>query len=279
MPSIDSRILGQETTRRVMLRDFLQSRRAKLSPDDVGLAWAGRRHTRGLRREEVAVLSGVSVSWYTWLEQGREIKVSDSVLDAISVALRLNDSERTHLYRLAGVRPPTTESQLTVDDLEHLQRVVNGWLPAPAYVFDRYWNILSANAFASSVIGVAASSNYVAMFFTDPRAKHYYPRWDEMADQLVGKFRAQVARYPDDPQFGRIIRRLIAVNARFAELWPQHEVWDHTLTRVDVRLPSGAIQTFEYVEFGLLERADLRVKLYLPVAGVAPERQFERLTG
>src|SRR5262245_24667076 len=92
--------------RRARLRDFLRARRARLSPADVGMPDAGRRRTPGLRREEVAVLAGVGASWYTWLEQGRDINVSDSVVDAISRALRLSQAERAYLYRLAGLNPP-----------------------------------------------------------------------------------------------------------------------------------------------------------------------------
>src|SRR5688500_18144974 len=96
--------------RRDELRDFLRTRRARLTPRDVGMPDAGRRRTPGLRREEVAVLAGVGVSWYTWLEQGCDIKVSEDVLDAIARALRLDEAERQHLYLLAGLNPPQAEA-------------------------------------------------------------------------------------------------------------------------------------------------------------------------
>lgn len=253
-----------------MLRDFLRSRRARLTPGDVGLVAGGRRHTRGLRREEVAVLSGVSESWYTWLEQGRDIRVSDAVLDGISAALRLTDSERVHLYRLAGVRPPAPEPPLSNDDLAHLQRVVNGWLPAPAYVVDRYWNILSANTYASVAMGIHADENLLTGFFTDPTTKDRYPHWEEVARQLVGRFREQVARYADDPRLAMMVRGLAGSDARFAELWSRHELFDRTRSSVVIRLPGGAARTFEYAELGLLGRADLRVKLYIPARDANP---------
>jgi transcriptional regulator with XRE-family HTH domain len=261
----------RRTARRAMLRDFLRSRRARLTPGDVGLAPGGRRHTRGLRREEVAVLSGVSESWYTWLEQGRDIRVSDAVLDGISRALRLSDSERAHLYRLAGARPSMPEPPLTHDDLAHLQRVVNGWLPAPAYVIDRYWNVLSANTYATVAMGIHADDNFLTGFFTDPETRDRYPHWEEVAAQLVGRFREQVARYADDARLAMMVRGLARSDDRFAELWSRHELCDRTRTSVAIRLPGGADQTFEYAELGLLGRADLRVKLYIPVRPDAPQ--------
>jgi transcriptional regulator with XRE-family HTH domain len=143
------------------LRHFLRSRRARLRPDDAGLMAGGRRHTQGLRREEVAVLAGVSASWYTWLEQGRDIRVSDSILDSISGALRLDETERVHLYRLAGINPPQVRPDLP-DDSGRLQMVVDGcrrrrrssstsagtWRP-------------TANGAARSLLGVSNQDNYL----------------------------------------------------------------------------------------------------------------------
>ena len=244
------------------LRHFLRSRRARLSPDDYGLATTGRRHTPGLRREEVAVLAGVSASWYTWLEQGRNINVSDSILDAISSALRLDETERVHLYRLAGVRPPqiTTRSTLGADAL----RLAVGAWSAPAFAIDRYWNILAANEQARRLFELdGGHRNYLHAFFRDPEARYRYPHWVEMARQLVGQFRVQAARYPGDPNFERIARELCARSSRFAESWARHEARDSAVMSVEVRSKTGTLR-FEHMTLQLMEHSDLRLMLYLP---------------
>ncbi|MEV5754658.1 helix-turn-helix transcriptional regulator [Actinoallomurus sp. NPDC052308] len=265
-------------TRREALRHFLRSRRARISPGDVGLPEAGRRHTPGLRREEVAVLAGVSASWYTWLEQGRDIQVSDGVLDAVGSALRLDSTERAHLYRLAGKLPPPGVTA-TAGVTPHLQRVVDGWLPAPAYVVDRYWNTLAANAMARSVLGIDDKEyNYLSAFFTDPLAKSRYPRWDEMAVQLVGQFRVQAARFPDDPSFDRMARRLSSASPRFAELWARHETRGCETSHVEVRCPDHRILSFEHISLGFVERVDLRIMLYTPCSETNANLEFQHLT-
>jgi transcriptional regulator with XRE-family HTH domain len=274
-----------ERQRRV-LRHFLRSRRARLSPLDVGLTSAGRRHTPGLRREEVAVLAGVSASWYTWLEQGRDIKVSDGVLDAISGALRLNEIEREHLYRLAGTNPPPHTAKATVAELSRLQRIVGELLPAPAYVVDRYWNTLATNKLARSILGVEDKDyNYLLAFFADPSAKERYPRWDEEAGRLVGQLRVQAARFPEDASFDRMAGQLSATNTKFAELWARHEIRDSATTSIEIRRPGAGILLFEQMTLGLAESPDLRLMLYspsptsstaAPVTG-GPDSRFKQL--
>lgn len=251
---------------REALRHFLRSRRARLSPDDVGLLATGRRHTPGLRREEVAVIAGVSASWYTWLEQGRDIKVSDGVLNAISQALRLDDTERAHLYRLAGVNPPqSVPATAGQTETSRLQLIVDGWLPAPAFVVDRYWNTLAANQAARSALGVGAGDqNYLAAFFTEPTARARYLDWDKLATRLVGQFRVQAARFPEDPRFDRIARQLCGTDHAFADLWARHETCDTAMTSVRVRPPGEESMRFEHLILALLENADLRLMLYMP---------------
>lgn len=225
--------LGQEETRtvrdadrerRAALRHFLRSRRARLSPGDVGLTVGGRRNTPGLRREEVAVLAGVSASWYTWLEQGRDIKVSEGVLDAVSNALNLDRTERAHLYLLAGVNPPAARQEATSEELSRLRLAVEAWQPAPAFMVDRYWNVLVSNAPARTLLGVQdTDSNYLWSFFTDGRNRSRFPHWMDVASRLVGQFRVQAVRFLDDPNFELLARRLCSASPDFDRLWARHE--------------------------------------------------------
>lgn len=227
----------------------------------------------------MAVLAGVSASWYTWLEQGRDIKVSDGVLDAISNALRLNETEREHLYRLAGTNPPPQTAKATPAELARLQRVVEELLPAPAYVVDRYWNALATNELARSILGVGVKdSNYLLAFFIDPSSKDRYPRWEEMARRLVGQFRVQAARFPDDGSFDRMARRLSSASPRFAELWAQHEIRDSAMTSIEVRHPTAGLLLFEHLTLGLAESPELRLMLYSPLAmSGSSDGRFEQL--
>src|SRR5687767_11448448 len=148
-----SESLAVRPRRREQLRDFLRTCRARLTPADVGIVAVGRRRTPGLRREEVAALAGVGVSWYTWLEQGRDIKVSAEVLDAIGGTLRLTGPERAHLYVLAGLNPPRAGGVYDGAVTPELRHLLEAWEPRPAVLRDRYWNLLAINDAAQAVFG------------------------------------------------------------------------------------------------------------------------------
>lgn len=160
------------TQRRRELRDFLMSRRARVSPAQAGLPDGGaRRRTPGLRREEVAVLAGVGASWYQWLEQGRDISVSPQVLDAVARVLRLSNAERRHLYLLAGLNPPAPEVAPEVRDMcDGLRRLIDTWMPYPAHIMDPYYNCVMYNDAAGMVLGMRPDNtqNCIIDFFTDP---------------------------------------------------------------------------------------------------------------
>ena len=205
------------------------------------------------------MLAGVSASWYTWLEQGRDIKVSENVLDAVSSALRLSDAERAHLYRLTGTNPPQPLAQ--PGGLRQLARIVDNWLPGPAYVIDRYWNTVAANALARALPCVGPEGhNQLLAFFGDPGGA--LPACDETARRLVGQFRAQVARFPDDPEFTRITRLLLATSAAFRHWWARHEIENHAISRVKLRLTDGSDRVFEQTVVVLPQNPDLRLVLH-----------------
>ncbi|GAA4398202.1 helix-turn-helix transcriptional regulator [Actinomadura verrucosospora] len=264
--------------RREELRDFLRTRRARLAPGDVGMPDGGRRRTPGLRREEVAVLAGVGVSWYTWLEQGRDIKVSGDVLDAIGRALRLDGAEREHLYLLAGLNPPRAEAGPAVPITPELRRVLDAWSPRPAYVRDRHWNFVAINDAAREVFGYGDTDhNCLVTYFTNVRYRSMHTHWAAAAPDVVARFRADAARYPDDPEFERIVEDLLAVSPEFAELWPRHEVSAGAQAVKGIRHPDAGELVFEGTLLPLADRPGHHLVLHNPRPGTGTQERLERL--
>ncbi|WP_280235985.1 helix-turn-helix transcriptional regulator [Nocardia cyriacigeorgica] len=251
------------------MKEFLRSRRARVSPGDAGMAAgaASGRRTPGLRREEVAVLAGVGVSWYTWLEQGREINVSGDVLDAIARVLRLDAAEREHLYLLAGLNPPHPVPAVRRASAE-LRDLINSWLPRPAYLLDRHWNLVVVNRAAELVFGYREDDhNCLVTFFTSARYRSSLCHWNDAARAIVAQFRADAARYPDDPEFGRLAMDMCSVSAEFAEIWAEHEVRNTaTGTKVVTHAEVGEL-VFGYTTLTLPELPGHRLLLHTPAAG------------
>ncbi len=236
---------------------------------------SGGRRTPGLRREEVAVLAGVGVSWYTWLEQGRDINVSAEVLDAVARVLRLDAAE--HLYLLAGLNPPrAAPSGREVP--EPLRRLLDGWLPRPAYVIDRHWNVVAFNRAARlAFLCDENDHNCLVTFFTSARYRAALAHWREAAREIVGQFRADAARYPDDPEFGRLAAGMCAVSPEFAEVWAELPVGSSTHGTKALDIPGHGRLTFEYTALPLPELPGHRLLLHTPAPGTGTEDRLAAL--
>ncbi|MGP4111598.1 helix-turn-helix transcriptional regulator [Streptomyces sp. 4N509B] len=264
--------------RRAELREFLRSRRERVSPADVGMPAGGRRRTPGLRREEVAVLSGVGVSWYTWLEQGRDITVSADVVDAIARALLLSAVERAHLYRLAGLHPPRDAPASSPPASPELRRLLDSWLPRPGYVRDRHWNFTTINDMAREVFGYGESDhNCLVSFFTNARHRALHRQWAATAPEVAAGFRADAARYPDDPEFDRIAGELAASSPEFARLWARHDVAEHTSAVKAVDHAEVGTLVFEATLLPLPEHPGHHLVLHNPQPGTDTGRRLEEL--
>jgi transcriptional regulator with XRE-family HTH domain len=263
---------------RDQLKAFLRAKREALRPPDVGMPDAGRRRTPGLRREEVAVLAGVGVSWYTWLEQGRDIKVSAAVLDAVGRALKLDEAERTHLYVLAGLNPPEPAGRPGVPVSEQLQGVLGAWMPNPAHVLDRHYNLVAMNDAARWVFGFDDGvRNCMMAFFTHPIYRGRFTAWHEFAPDMVADFRAGAARYHDDPVFGRIADELSTVSPEFAELWARQDVRSRSQGIKAITHPEVGDLIFEYSLLRLPDRTDLNVVLHTPHPDTDTKEKVESL--
>jgi len=222
---------SSDDVRRAELADFLRTRRAAIRPEDVGLATgAGRRRTPGLRREEVAQRSGVGLSWYTWLEQGRDVTPSDQVLTALSRALLLSDSQTEHLFVLAGVAPPAPASEPLDDDTSAL---VEGLLPHAAFVLGPRFDVLAHNRAAalimSDLVSAPASRRNLLMwvFANDDwnlSESSAASGWEATARANLLDFRAEYARHPGDPSFAALVETLSASSATFRAWWGEHDV-------------------------------------------------------
>ncbi|MEV4707272.1 helix-turn-helix transcriptional regulator [Actinoplanes sp. NPDC049316] len=206
------------------LGSFLVARRARLTPDDVGLVPHGRRRVAGLRREEVAVLAGLSADYYTRLEQGRERSPSTAVLDGIARALDLGPEARDHLFRLADV-PPGDRAPLTdrVDD--DLRRLLAEWPHLPAVVINRRLDLLARNPIADALYSdFATADNLARMTFLDPVAHTFFAAWDRAAEACVAALRLAAGYHAEQRQTRALIDELTAADAGFRRLWARHDV-------------------------------------------------------
>ncbi len=221
-------------TRRDELRAFLRSRRARLTPAEVGLPDDGaRRRTPGLRREELAALAGVGVSWYTWLEQGRDIHPSPDVLEALARALRLDAAERATLFALARTELPLPAADLdnAENDHEPLIQLVEGLHPTPAYLLGPMTRILAWNGAASALFGSphhipAERRSLLWMLLVDPGDASDNPGRRGTAHNMVARFRTEYAQHAGEPAYERYVEALKANSAWFGQWWDEHEISD-----------------------------------------------------
>ena len=202
---------------------FLRRCRARIKPADVGLPAAQRTRTDGLRREDVAAISGVSASWYTWLEQGRPMRVSDDVLDRLCQTLRLTEDERVYLYSLVQHRAPRVSSEPRPEAPPDMQRMVNA-LGVPALVMNLRWDVLAWNSLQSvlyrdySKIPVE-DRNLLEILFTKP-VKHMTPaQLEPMAQRLIARLRFDYSKCTDDPKFEALVHRLSTKSPLFNRIW------------------------------------------------------------
>ncbi|MDP9870036.1 MULTISPECIES: helix-turn-helix transcriptional regulator [Streptosporangium] len=244
--------------RRAELASFLRSRRDRLTPAEVGLPPGLRRRTPGLRREEVALLAGVGVTWYTWLEQGRPINASVQVLDAISRTLRLDDAEREHLYRLADV-PGVSVSDAGAALEPETQMILDQLAPIPAAVYNgRYdllaWNRAYAALFPSMTAQSPATRNALWQLFVTKQCCTPVVNREEELPQMVATLRAGFGRHLREPAWTGFVRRLSAASPEFAAMWATH----------DVARPGNRMKIFQHSAVGLVRTVSTSLALPSP---------------
>lgn len=202
---------------------FLRKCRARIKPEDVGLPPAQRTRTEGLRREDVAALSGVSASWYTWLEQGRSMRVSDEVLERLCETLRLSDDERTYLFFLVQNRAPQAPASALPETPPDVMRMIDA-LTVPAIAMNLRWDVLAWNALNSVFYRdyaaiPSAERNLLEILLTRPVKHMTEAQLEETADRLIARLRFDYSRSTNDPKFEALVNRLSARSPLFSRLW------------------------------------------------------------
>jgi transcriptional regulator with XRE-family HTH domain len=273
---------GNGGARRAELADFLKARRAALQPADVGLSGGGRRRTPGLRREEVAALAGVGTTWYTWLEQGRDVRASLDVLEALARALKLTTAERSHLVTLGRgeqAPPPPPEREHVSPTL---RRLVENLDPSPACLLGRRWDYLVWNRACAVVWGDFSEvppgrRNAVWLTLMDPARRELMPDWEKGARRLVARFRADYAQHVGDPSFDRLVDSLLEASPEFRDWWPRHEVAASGEGRKEILHPVAGRLLFEHAVFRHAENPEQRLLLYSPLPDEGTPAKLERL--
>lgn len=275
-------LAASDANRRRELGAYLRSRRARLAPHEVGLAPGLRRRTPGLRREEVAMLAGVGTTWYTWLEQGRDVRPSAEVLAAIANALRLDPAERRHLLILAARPLPERPTRAPEHVEEPLARVLTSLAAQPAYVMGRRWDVLAWNRAAALVFGDYAAlegdaRNVMRLIFTHPDHRRLLVDWEQVARAALGQFRADSAKYVGDPDFERLIADLSRRSPAFRQWWPARDVL-HRLSGLKRLLhPTAGPMEFEHMSFAIDDGSDMKLIVYTPLPQEDTIAKLDRL--
>lgn len=247
------------------LTEFLLHHRHKLTPADVGLPTTGRRRTPGLRREEVATLAGVGLTWYTWFEQGRDITVSERFLLSVSKALRLDDAECCHLFLLAHRRPPPVEAYQWQSIPARIQLLMDE-LDRPAYVINLRWDVIAWNTTANRLFELATleqgERNLLRMIFANPILRRRLPDWQQDAYRLLAQFRCDLASAPEDPEMQSLIDDLKQLSADFRLWWGKPDLHTYGYGIGAITTDAASRQDFDHETLIVDEHRHLRMVLY-----------------
>lgn len=240
------------------LGQYLRAQRARVTPDDAGLRTVGIRRVEGLRREEVAVLAGVSADYYARLEQGRERAPSPQLLDAVCRALQLGADARDHAFRLARLAPTTRVT--TEQPTHHLRQLLGSFPKAAAYVVNPAFRVIAANDIAAALLAPAHHDSQVMQYlFLDPTARDYFVQWEDVARAAVSAIRLAAGYSPPHPEVAALVRRLYVRSPSFASMWDDREVHGLTTVRKLIRHPLVGPLELWYQSFDVREAPGLQL--------------------
>lgn len=263
-------------TQRAELAAFLRARRSQLDRASVGLPIGSRKRTHGLRREEVAAMSGVSITWYTWLEQARDVHPSRQVVTALASALRLTSAERAYLLTLTGFSIGTAPTATDVGAPAHIQRLLDALVGSPAFAITSDWTIVAWNdAYRAVYPNVAVlpvdERNLLWAVYLDPFVRGLLPDWDETSSRFLGEFRAEAGPRIDQPDCVRLVQRLSARSMEFRDGWSRHDVEGFTSRMRSFVTAEGTLE-FEHHRLAAADQRDLYVVIYTPIDADTVER-------
>ena len=256
---------------RTELGTFLRRRRNEVERADYDLPPVGRGRTTGLRREEIAFLSGVSVTWYTWLEQGRDINPSRQVIDAVAVNLRLAEAEHDCVLGLAGFTPPPRPVLAEPAPVPpHVQHLLDALDPAPSFALTTHWDVAAWNRAYEGLFPAVREAdptqrNLLQFIFTDAWVRSMLPDWERTSRQFLAEYRAEASGRSSGPQHVRLVSHLRAVSPEFSHAWDAHEVERFSSRRREFAHPRVGRLVFEQVNIVPQDAPDLHVVSYLPL--------------
>lgn len=271
------------------VREFLTTRRARVAPEQVGLPAGTNRRVPGLRRAEVAMLADMSVEYYAKLERGQIAGASAAVLESLSRALLLDETERMHLLDLARAADgiptsgrPRRRSSATVTARPGLQRTLDAITGGPAFVRDRHQNLVATNAlgaaFYSPVIGAGGRAPNLARFqFLDPAARDFYPDWELFAQMCVGIMRVEAGRDPHDRTMQDLVGELTTRSETFARLWSAHDVRTHGTGTKRFHHPVVGELTLAYEELAVTAEDGMALLVYTAEPGSPSAERLQML--
>lgn len=272
--------MSSENQKIKILGDFLKSRRERIKPDHADMVGRfGRRRTPGLRREEVAYRAGVSITWYTWLEQGRVTTTSREVIESIGKALQLNSEENLHLLRLANYRGEGDSSEFAEEMDQGLQNIINQ-LQYPAIIANHRTEVLAYNRMASEIIvdfhAIPADKRVMArLMFTDSNLRKQLANWKEFADYTSGVFRWYFDQKAGDPWYEEFVRQMCQESEEFQTLWRLHDVQQKKAILYTFDHPVAGRLFFQLNSFSNINGdANLHCCVFTPVAGTDTEQKL-----
>ncbi|MBB3114783.1 transcriptional regulator with XRE-family HTH domain [Paenibacillus phyllosphaerae] len=263
-----------------ILGDFLKTRRERMKPDPSDVVGRlGRRRTPGLRREEVAHLAGVSLTWYTWLEQGRVVTVSKEVIISVARALQLSSEEYMHLLGLANYAGERELSPKSEEVYEGIQGIIDQ-LNCPAIITNHRTEVLAYNRLATEIIidfrGVPTDKRVMTwILFSDPQLRKRLVNWDEFAKYTAGRFRSSYDQEIGDPWFDKLTNQLCEESEEFQAFWRLHDVQQKKSIPYTLEHPAAGRLFFELTSFSNINgNANLHCCIFTPVAGTDTERRL-----
>ncbi len=258
-------------SKRKELGEFLTAMRTRGTPEEYGFPAGARRRTQGLRREEVAQLASISATWYTWIEQGREVNVSAEALERLATALKLSKSERTYLFDMADRRDPQAHMLEADTAPETLITMLNN-IQISAYIMGRTWDLLAWNTPASQLFTGWLDTeqtnenrpNLLRFVFLNANAKQFVVDWEMRARRLVAEFRADCRSRLEEPELIRLVNELSQASADFERFWKQHDVLERQGGQRQFNHPTQGLISYSQVTLRPVEQEQLKLVLLQP---------------